>query len=440
MNLKIIYFAYLIPNKWEGIVLEQLFDLYSITDLYESASIYMSIIDTSESQTELEKLRNILSEKYNKIQLINIFYENVYEYPGIKTLYELSTNNQDEYILYFHSKGMVSNEHPTRKILFHSTIANYKLIIDEMEKNKKIDNASLMPCANGFGYFNFFWARSSYINKYCTRPNLRDNYVKYGRFTWELWLGNHYSNKKRVITYSPVFKYNQVYDDKEATSLMYLFLVNNVNLIKIISCSNIGFNNTTIKYRKSMDEMVNNLLTDKNTTHCYFHIYETLFQSIRKSASNILEIGINSGGSIQLWRDWFPNAHIYGIDFMNIDDIENKSIKNDHNITLFTETNGYDDSFIYNNFQSKNIKFDMILDDGPHSFESNIDFINKYLPLLTETGILIIEDVQQFEYIELFKQAVPEELQKYIQVYDLRNINDRYDDILFIIDKNNINT
>ena len=435
MNIKIVYFAYLIPNKWESIVLEQLDALYGITDLYESATIFMSIIDTSDSQTELEKLRNILSTKYSKIQLINIFYENVYEYPGIKTLYESSTNDPHEYILYFHSKGMMSEQHDTRRILFQYTIKNYKVIIDEMEQNNEIDTASLIPCAFGFGYFNFFWARSSYINQYCTRPDLSVNYIKHFRFTWEMWLGNHYSNKKRIITYSPVFNYNQVFEEIGACYLIYLFLNNDLNEINKMASSENMFNNTISKYIKSMNSIADNKLTDKNTAHCYFHIYEKIFQSIRKSASNILEVGIYWGGSVKLWRDWFPSAQIYAVDICNMDFIKNESIKNDHNITLFTDTNGYDDSFIQNNFQSKNIKFDMILDDGPHTLQSNIDFINKYLPLLTETGILIIEDVQQFEYIELFKQIVPDKLKQYIQVYDLRNIKGCYDDILFVVNK-----
>jgi hypothetical protein len=102
---------------------------------------------------------------------------------------------------------------------------------------------------------------------------------------------------------------------------------------------------------------------------------------------------------------------------------------------LFTNTNGYDDTFIQTSFVNKNIKFDMILDDGPHSLQSNIDVIVKYLPLLSENGILIIEDIQNFQWINILKQNVPDEYQKYIQIYDLRHIKNRYDDVLFVINK-----
>ena len=87
MKIKIIYFAYLLPNVWEPIIIEQLDALYNI-DLYNLASnIYMSVIS---DDIELEKLKELINSKYNKIELVNIYKENLYEYPGIKTLYEVA--------------------------------------------------------------------------------------------------------------------------------------------------------------------------------------------------------------------------------------------------------------------------------------------------------------------------------------------------------------
>ena len=79
-----------------------------------------------------------------------------------------------------------------------------------MENNKNIDIASLIPCVKGFGYYNFFWARSSYINKYCSKPEYSPSYIQRERYTWEIWIGNNYSRKNFIKTYSPYFKYNRV--------------------------------------------------------------------------------------------------------------------------------------------------------------------------------------------------------------------------------------
>jgi hypothetical protein len=437
MKIKIVYFSYLVPGKWESIVLEQLESLYSVTSLYEAADIYISVIDDTPEKTEINTLHDIISSKYNKIKIVNVFWNNVYEYPGIKTIYELSRPDEHEYLLYFHSKGMVSNQHEIRKKLFDYTIKNYELTLTEMEKNLEIDTASAIPCINGFGYFNFFWARSSYVNKYCVKPKTSPSFLKYDRFTWEMWLGNHFSMKKNVVTYSPVFQYNQVYEEVQACFLMDLLLYNDFNQIKNITSSPSVYNEPIKLRAKSMDQMADNTLTDKNTTHSYFYVYEPLLHQKRSTAKNILEVGIYYGGSIQLWRDWFPKAHIYGVDICDLNFIRSKHISNDHHITLFTNTKAYDEAFIKTNFQDKSIKFDMILDDGPHTLESNIWFIQKYLPLLAEDGILIIEDIQDFSFIDILIKYVPNDFKKYIQVHDLRQIkNCRYDDLLFVINKN----
>ena len=55
---------------------------------------------------------------------------------------------------------------------------------------------------------------------------------------------------------------------------------------------------------------------------------------------------------------------------------------------------------------------------------------------MTEDGILMIEDVQSIDWIEELKSVVPEYLKKYIQVFDLRHNKGRYDDIVFVINKN----
>jgi hypothetical protein len=76
-----------------------------------------------------------------------------------------------------------------------------------------------------------------------------------------------------------------------------------------------------------------------------------------------------------------------------------------------------------------------MLDDGPHTLESMKTFIKLYSQLMTDDGILIIEDVQEWDWIEILKRETPDDLKKYIVVHDLRKNKNRHDDILFIIDK-----
>ena len=72
MNIKIVYFACLVPDKWEYIIIEQLDSLKNITDLYSQAIIYMSVIANN---SDLQKLQLLLKERYDdKIILYNIYF------------------------------------------------------------------------------------------------------------------------------------------------------------------------------------------------------------------------------------------------------------------------------------------------------------------------------------------------------------------------------
>jgi GR25 family glycosyltransferase involved in LPS biosynthesis len=191
----------------------------------------------------------------------------------------------------------------------------------------------------------------------------------------------------------------------------------------------------------SLEDLIdtNVYYTDKNTTHSYFNSYNELFTPIRKIAKNILEIGIGNfshknGGSLLLWKLFFKNASIHGVDIVSESRVYDIILR-DNNIETYLNTDAYGNEFV-ETFKKNNILFDVIIDDGPHTFESQCKCIELYCEMLSDNGILVIEDVQDINWINKFKNITPLHLQKYIHVYDLRNVKNRYDDILFVINKN----
>ena len=84
-----------------------------------------------------------------------------------------------------------------------------------------------------------------------------------------------------------------------------------------------------------------------------------------------------------------------------------------------------------------NVKFDIMIDDGPHTLESMISFIEYYLPMLADDGIFVIEDVQSIDWIDTLADAIPDDMKQFIEIYDLRENKGRYDDIIFVVNKNN---
>jgi hypothetical protein len=69
-----------------------------------------------------------------------------------------------------------------------------------------------------------------------------------------------------------------------------------------------------------------------------------------------------------------------------------------------------------------------------------IFFVQNYSKILNKDGILIVEDVADIGWVDILSNCVEENMKKYIEVYDLRENKNRFDDILFVINLNkNIN-
>jgi SAM-dependent methyltransferase len=178
---------------------------------------------------------------------------------------------------------------------------------------------------------------------------------------------------------------------------------------------------------------------DKGTNHSYIeHYYDLEFSDKRANDLNFLEIGIWEGGSLRLWKSWFINANIIGIDdnsgiFGNLRNSEFNNIPGTKTIW----GDAYCDEIV-NKFE--NNYFDYIIDDGPHTFESHELCIAKWLPKLKPGGKLVIEDIYYLS--EDPSPLVGKQLVSLIynnfydfRFFDFREIKGRGDDIILEITK-----
>lgn len=166
-----------------------------------------------------------------------------------------------------------------------------------------------------------------------------------------------------------------------------------------------------------------NYRTDKETVHSYGEFYERLFRRLKDKPIRLLEIGIKFGGSLLLWHDYFPKAEIVGID-INLNRISNDVFLRERITVLHGD--GYMESII-----TSLGTFDIIIDDGKHSYNTQFQAINLYPRQLKDGGVLIIEDVP---YLGDLHKAVPEGFT--YETYDFRKVKDRFDDFLFVVRKN----
>ncbi|ASY28274.1 methyltransferase [Candidatus Planktophila limnetica] len=121
----------------------------------------------------------------------------------------------------------------------------------------------------------------------------------------------------------------------------------------------------------------------------YIDIYDELFQEIYGSVESILEIGIQNGGSLEIWSSYFPVARkIFGIDI----NPKCKLLKfKDERIKVFVgDANTRE---MVNMISEGSTFFDIIIDDGSHVSSDIIRTFALYFPKLKSGGTYIIEDL-----------------------------------------------
>ena len=117
----------------------------------------------------------------------------------------------------------------------------------------------------------------------------------------------------------------------------------------------------------------------------FIQLYEKYFFSLKNSKINILEIGIENGDSLRIWREYFPNANICGVDIIK----KNFQINN-VDIQQGDQSNHNFLKSLIDNYK----KFDIIIDDGSHKAKHIIASFNFLFPYLNNDGIYVIEDLQ----------------------------------------------
>src|SRR3989344_2135115 len=156
--------------------------------------------------------------------------------------------------------------------------------------------------------------------------------------------------------------------------------------------------------------------TDKcpQIKHSYTPFYYKLFNEKRLSIRKVLEFGIGAergnknqpivggetgirrylsrGASLYMWRDFFPNAEIFGADINPDTMFKDERIqtylcneKNKGDIANLIDTIGFD--------------MDIVIDDASHHVDDQVFLAAAVLPLLKEGATYVIEDTHHTRYL-----------------------------------------
>tara|TARA_S200000501_G_scaffold138406_1_gene130785 strand:- start:3962 stop:4825 length:864 start_codon:yes stop_codon:yes gene_type:complete len=151
---------------------------------------------------------------------------------------------------------------------------------------------------------------------------------------------------------------------------------------------------------KELEILLNKYGSDKAYKHKYHILYGKILTP-RKKISNILEIGLGTnhrdivssmgikgkpGASLRTFRDFCPNAEIVGAD------IDKRILFEEDRIKTFYVDQTSPSSL--NNLKDKfTNKFDLIIDDGLHSPDANINTLRVATNLIKKGGSIVIEDI-----------------------------------------------
>lgn len=118
----------------------------------------------------------------------------------------------------------------------------------------------------------------------------------------------------------------------------------------------------------------------------YFEIYHRAFARYRARPITFLEIGVQNGGSLHMWRRYFgPQARIIGIDV----DPNCKALqKEGFEIWIGNQA----DPVFWKEFSRKTPVIDIVLDDGGHTMEQQTVTFDALFPILSNGGTYLCED------------------------------------------------
>lgn len=119
----------------------------------------------------------------------------------------------------------------------------------------------------------------------------------------------------------------------------------------------------------------------------YFEVYDRYCSRYRGTDVHFMEIGVYHGGSLAMWKDYFgPKAKIFGVDIMpdcaQFADEQVEVIIGDQADRAFLRK-----------LTQQVPRIDVLLDDGGHTMEQQINTFEVMYPHVAADGIYICEDL-----------------------------------------------
>lgn len=143
----------------------------------------------------------------------------------------------------------------------------------------------------------------------------------------------------------------------------------------------------------SLDTLAQRYGTDKRIgvgLHGYTRHYEEWFRAFRNEVVSVLEIGVHNGGSVQMWRDYFPNAVIHGLDYaLEVSDETLRALNQQERLCI--HIGDQSDRGDLAALAACGSPFDIVIDDASHTPSNYLLSFERLWP--DTRRLYVIEDV-----------------------------------------------
>jgi SAM-dependent methyltransferase len=118
----------------------------------------------------------------------------------------------------------------------------------------------------------------------------------------------------------------------------------------------------------------------------YFDAYEKHLNKFVGREVHVVEVGVYSGGSLQMWKHYFgPGCRIYGVDI-------EEACRGYQDDTTRIFIGDQEDRGFWRQFKANVPLVDIVIDDGGHVPEQQMVTLEEMLPHLRPGGVYICED------------------------------------------------
>jgi len=119
----------------------------------------------------------------------------------------------------------------------------------------------------------------------------------------------------------------------------------------------------------------------------YFEIYDRHFARFRGTDVHLVEFGVSQGGSLQMWKNYFgPKAKIFGVDI-------NPHCKQVAEAQIEIFIGDQADRNFLKSLTTQIPRMDILIDDGGHTMEQQINTFEELFPQVDPHGIYVCEDL-----------------------------------------------